>query len=71
MLKKIGLSAAAVFAVVALAQPPAAMAADRDDFHGRVSHGYVDRDDHRDVRDFHRLPEWRWHGDRDHDGDRR
>jgi hypothetical protein len=75
MLKRIGLSAAAIFAAVALAQPPAAMAAARDDFRGRNNYQSVDRDDHRNVRDFRedrayqdrlererqqrRLPAWR------------
>lgn len=47
MFKKISLSVAAILAVVAMAKPPAAMAADRDDYRGR---GY----DHRDYRDDHR-----------------
>ena len=67
MFKKIGLSAAAILAVVALAKPPAVMAADRDDFsYGRRNvresrdyreHDYRDRDDQR-------RGEWR-HEDRD------
>jgi hypothetical protein len=73
MFKKIGLSAAAILAVLALAKPPAAMAADRDDFR------YGDRNDGRrhvqDYRDYQernerRRPEWReperrGHEDRD------
>lgn len=38
MFKKIGLSAAAICAALALVQAPAAMAADRDDFHGGNSY---------------------------------
>jgi hypothetical protein len=65
MLKKIGLSAAAILAVVALAKPSAAMAGDRDDFR------YGDRDqgrrlvqENREYREYrerneHRRPEWR------------
>jgi hypothetical protein len=60
MLKKIGLSAAVVFAVVALAQPPAAMAADRDDFRGRDNRYYTAPVVHYDVdRDFRVVPERR------------
>ena len=77
MLKKIGLSAAAIFAFVALATPPAAMAAGRDDSR------YGDRDDRgRDVRESRQSQEryeqtrgdWRdhqrGHQDRDRDRDR-
>ena len=46
MLKKIGLSAAAILAVVALPNPPAAKAADRDDFHSG------DRDNASSTRGF-------------------
>ena len=54
MLKRIGLSVAAIFAAVALAQPPAAMAAGRDDFRGRNNYQsvgrYQDANDYRNVR---------------------
>ncbi len=45
MTKRIGLSAAAILALVALAKPPAAMAADRDDY------GRRDYQQSRDYRD--------------------
>jgi len=40
MLKKIGISMAALCAGLALAKPPAAAAADRDDYHYRPSYQY-------------------------------
>jgi hypothetical protein len=62
MLKKIGLSAAALLAVVALAKPPAAMAADRDD------HGYGDRNDtRRNVRDYRDNDDRNYRDSRDYD----
>ena len=71
MLKKIGLSAAAIFAVVALAKPPAAAA-------GLDEYRYGDRGYQRDVRERYdyrqslersdyRRPEWREHGRREHE----
>jgi hypothetical protein len=62
MLKKIALSAAAIFAAVALAQPPAAMAANWDSRSGNTrgysnNNGYsqfVDRNDYRGVYQFNR-----------------
>lgn len=56
MLKKIGISVAAIFAVVALAKPPAAMAADRDDYgrDARVSRDYHEYRKHADHRRFER-----------------
>ena len=54
MLKKLGLSAAMIFASVVLAQP-SAMAADRDDFRGgngyQSGNRYNARNDYRDNRD--------------------
>jgi hypothetical protein len=57
MLKKIGLSTAAMLAAMALVQAPSALAAGRDDFraHSSYSSGYASgyRDDvrHNDYRD--------------------
>jgi hypothetical protein len=82
MLKKIGLSAAAIFALVALAKPPAAMAADRDDYGRRdvqQSRDYRDSGEYRGSREYRaseynrsdgRQERWRGHEDRDRDRDR-
>jgi hypothetical protein len=57
MLKKIGLSTAALFAAMALVQAPSALAADRDDFRTHNNYapsygsGYRDDTRHNDYRD--------------------
>jgi hypothetical protein len=56
MLKKIGLSTAALLAAMALVQAPSALAAGRDDYRTRSnnssSYGSVDRDDVRYRSDY-------------------
>ena len=80
MFKKIGLSAAAILAVVALAKPSAAMAEERNDSRGDRDHGRSQVQEYREYREYresneNRRPEWggrerRGDEDRDHDGDR-
>lgn len=70
MFKKIGLSAAAILAMVALAKPSAAMAGDRDDFRDRDrDHGRRQVQEYREYheRDEHRRPEWRGYERRVHE----
>jgi len=53
MFKKISLSLAGILSVVALATPPSAMAADRDDYRrGDDRRVVVVHDDHRDFRNY-------------------
>jgi hypothetical protein len=66
MIKKIGLSAAAILAVVALAKPPAVMAADRDDY-GRDARESRDYRDYRNDHDYHRDRDYRRHERREHE----
>ena len=69
MFKRIGLSTAAIVAAVTLAQAPAAMAADRDDFRYRNTYAYGDRyynGDFGNSRVYHERAERRERERREH-----